>query len=61
MYSIDIKAKNQYYLSENEIEFISELLYKLNTESIWKKIKNIDNRNYDGFVQFYKKPLTEKG
>ncbi len=55
MYDTKSHSKNQYDLKDNEVDFISELLFKLNHDYIWKKIRKIDNRNYDGFVQLYKK------
>ncbi len=55
MYVTKSHSKYQYDLNDNEVDFISELLFKLNHDYTWKKIRKIDNRNYDGFVQLYKK------
>lgn len=55
MYDAKSQSKNQYDLNDYEVDFISELLFKLNHDDIWKKIRKVDNRNYDGFVQLYRK------
>lgn len=54
-------SKNLCNFSDNAMDFIAELLFKYNSkDSVWKAIKKIDNTNYDGFLQAYKKVNDRK-
>lgn len=48
----------EYEFYESDVDFLCKLLYRYKNCAIWKKIKKVDNRSFDGFVKLYKQEGT---
>lgn len=60
LYLDEWKDDGKYAFWDNEIRFFCELLNDYFENDVWKKyLKKVDNKNFDGFVQLYRKNPTD--